>query len=299
MIVLSLLLSERQLRRVKDASPAPHRIVRASSVPEAHAFLRRFHADVLVLDPAVGRYVPRVAASEHELIGLGAEYPYLPIVFYASNAATALPWVARFPTRERCEALVAGIDDEPSVIGQAIQSVVNSSLVGMLVRHVGPPLTTSPPALLRTVRQVFSNPGLFRTVDDVATSACMSRRTFDRWLARRGILSGAELLELARDFLAVRLKRDVLLARDNILAECAVRTSQVIDESVPNVSGATHRPVLPPSDLEMIECFSERVRRFRTAAPGAAVQPTCAYSPSSLGAQPESLVSPPRTDFAP
>ena len=48
MIVLTLLVSERQLARVTRATPTPHRIVQTTSALEARSLLRQQPADVLV-----------------------------------------------------------------------------------------------------------------------------------------------------------------------------------------------------------------------------------------------------------
>lgn len=110
MIVLALLVTDRQLERVTAAAPAPHTVLSATSVAPARALLRAQPVDVLVLDPAVVNHLLR--ASAEEFLALGAEHPHLPIVFYISNASVAIRILARFPTHGRCEAVVAGVDDD-------------------------------------------------------------------------------------------------------------------------------------------------------------------------------------------
>ena len=103
MVVLTVLVVNRQLDRVQVAAANAHRVLRASSVSEACELLREQHVDVLVIDPIVGAAVPRVAASTSEVFGIGFQFPYVPVVFYVSNAAKALPIIARFPNREQCD----------------------------------------------------------------------------------------------------------------------------------------------------------------------------------------------------
>lgn len=260
MNILTLLTSDRQVARVSAAAPAPHRLIRASSVSVARLLLREQPVDVLVIDPVVGSRLPRVAASAAELFEIGTDSPYLPVVFFVSNAAAALPLIARFPTRERCEAVVATIDDGSREIGRAIEAAAGSSLVARLLRHAWPLLADVPPSLFRTVRHVFTNPRFFRTVDDLAASANMTRRTLDRCLARRGLVSGAELLQAARALHAVRLARDMIVVRDELYAICGVNTPDQLKVLLGDFAGSPAR-LGAPSDEDLIARFSARLRR--------------------------------------
>lgn len=263
MIVLALLLSERQVERIIAAAPPPHRVVRASSVTEARAELREQSADVLVLDPAPGSHAARASLVASECIALVAELPHIPVVFYVSNAAAALRVIVKFPTRDSCEALLVGLDDDPRSIGHALESVVSTSLASRLVRHLGSVLADARPPLAEAIRVVFSQPDYFRSVRDLAKAACMSRRTLDRWLAKHGIVTAAELLEVAGVFAAVRRYRNILSGGED---RPAVRGPE---ESTARIAFTAHTPrpaydhLIALSDADLIERFSARLRRHR------------------------------------
>ena len=256
-----MVVSQRQLERVSGATPAPQRTLRASSAEDARRVLREEPVDVLVVDPIVGNAASSVARCTTELFSIGLEFPYLPVVFSVSNPPKALPLIARFPARERCEAVVQGVDDDAETIGQALESVVASSLVARLLRQLGLGVTNTPSSLLSAVRQVLVNPRLFSSVHDVARIACMSRRTFDRWLARRGLVSGADLLQIAKAFVLVRLERDMHSVLGDAHAACGLPTTVRLSSFVARVTGISQERYIALGDREMIEGFAACLRR--------------------------------------
>jgi hypothetical protein len=266
MIVLTLLVSEPQVERVRAAAPSPHRILRATSATDARVLLREQPADVIVLDPVVGSAFPRVATSASELFEIAVEFPYLPVVFYVSNAAKALPLLARFPTREGCAALVAGIDDNPHAIGSAIDLVVTSSLVGALLRQLMPTVTGESVGLVTAIRQVFSYPAAFRNAQDVASAACMSRRTLDRSLRNHRLVPGSQLLQAARAFVAVRAARDGILAHDEAVA-IGGRLRGTGKWRAGRVAGVSREQIVRWTDDDIIACFTRWLRGTKPPEP--------------------------------
>lgn len=230
MVILALVSSDRQSQRIRAAYGHPHVVLVASTVSQAAAVLAEQQVDVLVIDPRVGSVVPRVAANAEELFDFANRYPYTPVVFYVSDPSKALRIIARFPTRERSDAVVAGLDDGPEEIARVIESAFSSTLVGELFKRLAPSLSGAPDGLIRAVRELFSNPRVFRTVNDLAAAACMSRRSLDRWLARSRIVAGAELLQIAKGFAALRSHRDAAVKRAQG-GVAALTTSHGVDES--------------------------------------------------------------------
>jgi AraC-like DNA-binding protein len=226
--------------------------------------LRQHAADVLVIDPVLGVSSRGIASAEEDLIGIAVEHPYLPVVFYASHAAKAVAVIARFPTLEVREALVLGVDDDPQTLRRAMESVLVSSFVGRLMHRLLPATVDVPQPLLRAIRQALSNPGHFRTVDAVATQANMSRRSLDRYFAHNGLVPCAELLQLAKAFLAVRLAKDMVIARHDICAACGLPASESVERFVRRVVGAPSKQFTACSDAELIVHFAARLRREQT-----------------------------------
>lgn len=269
-MVLTLLASDRQLERVTAAAPAPHRVLRASSVTAIRALLRAQPADVLVLDPAAGSHVPGGSPSVADFVALGTEHPYIPVVFYVSNAATAIRVIARCPSRERCEAVVVGIGDEGRELAQAMERLVNGSLVSQVLRPLAARLNDAPPAMVRGVRDAFTTPRLFRTAADLAAAAYMSRRSLDRWLTRRRLVPAAELLRLARAFLAVRLDRDMLLGRRELNMSCGLSETLETAGYVTRVAGEAHSRLVGLDDPDLVRDFSRMLHRAPDDAPDGA-----------------------------
>jgi len=264
MIVATLLCSTRQVERVRADLPPRTQIVSASNVHELLVILHERPADVLVLDPSAGGIVPRVSTSVAELLTIGDKFPYLPILFYVTNPAKALSVIARFPTRERCDVIVAGIDDMSGVIAKVIESVVASTLVARLMKDLNLEATDVPSSVRRTIRQVFCSPHTFESAEHVAASACMSRRTLDRWLSRHGLVPAAELLHIARAFVAIRLERDHLVARE-IHEARGFRRSKTIQLLVTRATRTDLNNVVASTDSEVIQQIQNRLRRTTRA----------------------------------
>lgn len=285
MIVLTVLLSEHQVERVAAATPAPHRVVHASSMTEARAVLRGQPADVLVLDPAPGSHARRGSLLATEWIALGAEHPHIPVVFYVSNAAAPLHVIAKFPTRECCEALVVGLDDDPPSIGQALESVVGASLAATLARRLGSAIAGPRPSLADAIRVVFSQPGYFRTVHDIAKAACMSRRTLDRWLDKHGIVTAAELLEVARVFAAVRRHRNLLPGGEDWRAKHGPEGSAMLASFTGRTTQSAYHHLIELGDAELVERFYARLQRQPVGESWAPARFEGAASEAHLGAR--------------
>jgi hypothetical protein len=265
MVVLTLLVSDRQLARVRAATPSSHQLLAAASPVSARSLLYERPVDALVVDPSVSATAAVPPGSARELYAIGAEFPYLPVVFYVSNPIKALSMIAHFPTRERCEALVVGIDDEPCSVANAIESVVKSTVVSQLLRRVLPVSANPPVALLRAIRHLFLHPKLFRSVQDLANNAYMTRRTLDRWLVRHGIVPGAELIDLARAFLVVRLGRDGLKTRAEIYEACGLSRSYPLEGFVSRCTGSTYSALVGSTDRDVIDQFCASFSRVRQA----------------------------------
>ena len=209
MVAVTLLEFDRQRARVRQATPPLHEIRSVSTVGEARAMLWQKPADVLVIDPFVRSTVLESAAGVPEFFAIGTDFPYLPVVFYASNATAALPVVAAFPTRERCAAVVLGVHDSPDALGKLILSLVSASLVGRIVERLRRGRGGSEPAgTFRAIRHALMSPSAFHTADDLAAVACTSRRTLDRSLKQLGFVSAAQIIEVGRALVALRLLRD-------------------------------------------------------------------------------------------
>lgn len=213
---------------------------------------------MLVVDPIVAEIDK---SSPPQLVAVAHEFPYLPVVFYVSDPVRSLSAVARFPSRERCDALVSGVDDDVQSIGAVLESAVGSSLVGKLLRDVGLADADLPGSFKQAVRQVFASPSAFRDVDAIAATACMSRRTLDRWLERCGAVPAAELLQVARALLAIRLLRDEDVDRDRVYQACGWAPSRPIAWYVGQATGVSVRITSRLQDSDLLISITARLRR--------------------------------------
>ena len=258
MVALTLLPTTWQVNRVRAVGPIVHQVIPTSSTSDALTILRLRPVDVLVVDPVVDQ--TNGVAPPDVVADVGEEFPYLPIVFYTRDAAKALPLVVRFPTRERCETLVAGIDDDLDTMRRSIESAVGASLAGRIGRRFADLVCDAPPSLCRIVRVLFSSPAHVRTVDDIARGANMSRRNLDRMLEVSGAVTAGDLLDLARAFVAVRRLRDARASGAGT-AWAAASVQRNAARAVERATGAEFESLLSASDDAIAEYFGCRLRR--------------------------------------
>jgi hypothetical protein len=216
--------------------------------------------DVLVIDPVVGDYAAAVAKSASALREFLAAHASVPLVLYASKPAVALSVVVHLHVPQACEVLVDGFDDAPERIAHAIYAAVDSSLVTALVQRIEGAGVTASPAFWQSVRQLLSKPELFNTVDDVARAAFMSRRTFDRYLARRSLATGSDLVRLARVFSAVRAGRNAA-DLNTLRAACGIGRKDSVDVVVQQVLGSPLCRLLSCTPRDIVDCVADRIFR--------------------------------------
>jgi hypothetical protein len=262
MRVLTLLLRHAQVERVKAANPAPNSVSVVWSLADARNVLTREPIDVLVTDPIGGGSNPAIG-GDHALHSIAEEFPYLPIVFYVSNPAKSLHLIARFPTKERCEAVIVDLDDSPVQLAAALNSAIDASLVGQLMQVIAPRLIGEPANVVHAIRHLFTNPSLYRTVDDIAVRACMSRRTFDRLLHCRGLTTGSQLLKAARVLRWTRMTRDMSMRRNLVNAAFGGGTRNEATVLAAGWEGQQSDAALDDTDSALLARVSMRILQPR------------------------------------
>lgn len=91
----------------------------------------------------------------------------------------------------------------------------------------------------------------------------MSRRTLDRWLDKHGLVTGAELLDVARAFVAVRRQRDMLPGPEGTHAVCGLDGSENLEAFVTRTVRMAYDDLIGASDLALVERFILRLQRRR------------------------------------
>lgn len=151
--------------------------------------LRRHPIDALLVDPAMSR-------GDGSVWPMLARYESLPLIIYSELDKNAILSVLAH-NRVRVPLLVVrNIEDSPS----RFRSFLSSSLLGHLNHVILDRLTSSfgslPPELAATVAFHFTAAEPGRTVQWMAETCGLSRRSVERWLVRVGLHS-ARLLALA------------------------------------------------------------------------------------------------------
>jgi hypothetical protein len=273
--IATLVAIPRQQAALRAALPPPQALHHAPDTAGLLAILRDVAVDVVVLDPAAVGPAPatgptplrsprpgerRAGRTEPPASPL-AGYPFLPVVFYVASPAEAVRVLARWPRWQPCEVLIAGRDDAPATIRDAITSAIKMGIAAQFFRAVHADLDALPAALARAVRHAFLQPAHVTDASAIAADACMSRRTLDRWLAREGLASASDLLYAVRALLAIRFRRDAFLPLGEIVEACGVKSVRALDALIEHGTGAHWRTLVHLDDAGLIARIAERLRR--------------------------------------
>ena len=199
MNVLAFLGSSAHAQLVR-ALPPPHRVTHTTDWPTLLAALRDARCDVAVIDPCVGGQHGS-AERLRELTDAAQASADVPVVGYFAVSATAIRAAhtfARLGPADVSNIVVRGFDDAIDALSATLHRVVSSGAASRLVRSVGNPFATLPPAAARAVVSLFHHPERIRSVSDLAAEARTTRRSLDRWLAQAGLASARTLLACAR-----------------------------------------------------------------------------------------------------
>jgi len=231
------------------------------------ADVRSGRGDVAIVDPCADG--DRVAASHADALA-SLRPPLTPVVAYVSVTASAMHAVIRLVRASTAEIVIRGVDDSREMLEAAAHRAVASSAAAQLVSDVGAPFDSLPPEIVEAIRFAFVRPDRVRSVEDLAASARMTRRSLDRWLARAGITSARTLLSCARATAAYHLIAVGNVQRRRAAALSGYSSARSLARGLRDVAGQND-PVMPGEvsrDRFMAAVRRRLVREVRSRAWG-------------------------------
>jgi AraC-like DNA-binding protein len=225
-------LPDQLLRPFRAAVRGVHAVHDVMGLSELEGALRFYPVDVAVIDP--------------QLVGLDA-LPALVAVLSRHAAVHVIAYTTVSPDAVRAHGVLAahgfrhvmlrGFDDSPEAIRALLDALPADTLTDLLLPMVDELLRKVPPSLAHAIEELLRAPHTIASVDELARTAVMSRRTFDRALERAGLAPGWMLVRVARVVRAYHYLRTARASVRDVAAKLGYATERGFANEVHLVSG--------------------------------------------------------------
>lgn len=155
-------------------------------------------SDCLVIDP--GLITP---ANAEAIASAMSEFPR-PFVVAGSITTVALDSAVILARRAPARFIFRGVPTERAAVEQALLLTPDVKLRGELLSALDAYLVRLPPTIRDRLTEVFLTGDGARSLDALAATTALTRRSLDRYLADAGFVSGKRLLDAARIVSAYR-----------------------------------------------------------------------------------------------
>jgi AraC-like DNA-binding protein len=189
------LLSEHLLTAFSLAAGPRHSVRIVRTVAAFDAVLRLHPIDVAVVDPqaaGVGR------GGMLQLIPVLARHATVPTIAYTTVSPEAVRACARLAAHGVHHVVLKGYDDDPASFRALLEGIGVEALSDAVLTLLQPLLAQLPGPVAAAIESLFQLPQTVGDVETLARLAGTPRRTFDRVLARAGLVQGWTLIRAAR-----------------------------------------------------------------------------------------------------
>lgn len=189
------LLSDHLLTAFSLAVGPRHSVRIVRTVSALDTVLRLHPINVAVIDPqaaGVGRY------GLMQLIPVLARHCTVPAISYTTVSPEAVRACARLAAHGVRHVVLRGYDDHPASFRALLEGVKAEALSDALLALLEPVLVQLPGPVAAAIESLFQLPHTVGNVEALARLAGTPRRTFDRVLARVGLVQGWTLIRAAR-----------------------------------------------------------------------------------------------------
>lgn len=244
------LLPEPSLTRLRVAFGTAHGVAVATDLDGASglaAHLAAGDVDLAVIDPGD----PRLERRTRTLALLCAQHATVPVLLYTPLTPASIAAAAQLLRGGTRELLIAGREDQPGALRATVLRVALHTLAARFLAAVPRPMALLPPSVERAVRELFTSPRRFRSVEDIALAAAVTRRHLARVARGAGFASCRSLLAAARVLSAHGVLRQTHCSLHDAAAQLAA-DPRVLTHHIRRVAGvATARELvaLDPDEL--------------------------------------------------
>jgi AraC-like DNA-binding protein len=194
---------EIQVHRLRRAGGDRFRFVPAARWGDVVDLICREPVELAVVDPMLSG-----EARSQEIERLRLLFPSLPVMLYTTFTPTVAPVLLALGRQGVREVVFSRFDDHPDALRTALEReharACSQQLLDQIARAFGP----LRPEIRWVLETALRAPAGVQTVEQLATSAGVGRRTCERWFIRAGMPSPRHFLAAARVLYAHRLLQD-------------------------------------------------------------------------------------------
>ena len=169
LVIATYLPRQLQLRLQTFISPR-HTIVSVRSWAEAMAVVRQQHVDLLLVDPAI-----EGKADVEMVTQLLTAFPSVAVVVYTVMTHATVGTVYELTKRGLHRAILYGFDDTPERLALLFDQLPPRRLLPAVINALQFECAKLPTLVQQRVHDILETPTLFRSVTELARSACVSR----------------------------------------------------------------------------------------------------------------------------
>ena len=196
MLIIAHLPGSR-LRYLREIVAPDHQVLAVETWGELLDQVRRERPHVVVVDPLAE--IPGRETAVEAVLAVSASVPVVVDTALSPSAARA---VQALRAGNGCVWLLAGIDDEQARFRMVLERYqapgVEDTLVVPLLAALG--ATSVRPTIGAAIRELFRAPARFRTAQDLATAAGVTRRWLNECLANASLSPARVVVSAARVF---------------------------------------------------------------------------------------------------
>jgi AraC-like DNA-binding protein len=263
------LLSDHLLTAFTVATGSRHSVRTVRTVAELDTVLRVYPIDVVVIDPQAARVGQ---GGMLELLPVLTRNPQVPAIAYTTVSPDAVRACARLATHGVRHVVLRGYDDDPASFRALLEGVQGDALADAVLALLEPTLSELPAGTATAIETLFHAPHTVADVDALARIAGTPRRTFDRTVARAGLVPGWTIIRAARVVRAYHYLRTGAARVKDAAAKLGYVRPEQLSEDVTLITG-----FLPSSLPEALEPDDFVIRvAGRMRRPGDSNQPDAA-----------------------
>lgn len=234
MLVLAA-VPERLQARLRKAAGLTFEMTPASTWDEAlHAILRR-PVEIAVVEPSFGGVSPRAGEIER----LRILFPSLPTILYTYLSPGVAPVLLRLGRCGIREVLLAGHDDHPGRVREALTAEGSRALTTRLAKAIIDLLSDCPGELRWAIETMLHDPVAVQSVQELAERARVDRRTLLRWFQRNAMPPPKVMLTVIKATYAHRLLQDPGYTVEDVAERLGYSQTRTLAMAIREVFGMT------------------------------------------------------------
>ncbi len=252
-MLIAVRLDGGQLARVRSATAGSHAVLDIPTWRVLLGEVRRRPIDIVIADPAA-----RCADTGDGVAALQAIHEFAPVLVYTTVTTETSRAILSLAAYGVHDFVFAGFDDVADRLRLRLEEVVaragDQSVMPQILAAIGE--VGAPAGIATSVRELFRATWRFRTAQDLAAAAGLSRQHTNVWLHRAGLAPCCTVVTAVRVLRGFQYSRMAGLTVSDVAARLRYPDPEVFTNNVRAITGA------PLSEWQSagIDRFVARVR---------------------------------------